>query len=440
MYPNPQEALPLPRRPSLEQYKKLAKELVKACRSGNAAAVRAWTTRWVASLVALQPESERLRHPAEMTAAVDRLEEFARKQLSGRGQRASGCALADAQFVIARAHGFTSWPTFLRHVESLTGRSFVSAFESAVDAIVAGDAATLSALLIEHPDLVRAHSTREHGATLLHYVSANGVEGYRQVSPRNIAEIAKILLDAGAEVDAPANVYGSDKCTTLGLVATSSPPADAGVQLDLIELLLQHGARTDVAGIAGRGTLVRSCLANGQPEAAEYLANRGTPLDLVEAAGLGRVEVLARAFDDDVAIDARRAQAIEAFAYASAYGRRSAVEFLLDHGVDVDAELRLHGEGHSGLHVAAYYAHLAVVDLLLARGARVAAIDKTWGTPPLVWALTGWSTAPPARAERYYAVVARLVAAGADVRPDLLERDKVRADAKMRAALTGFDS
>ena len=27
MYPNPQDALPLPQRPDLEQYKKLAKEL-----------------------------------------------------------------------------------------------------------------------------------------------------------------------------------------------------------------------------------------------------------------------------------------------------------------------------------------------------------------------------------------------------------------------------
>jgi hypothetical protein len=30
MYPNPQEALPLTSRPNLDQYRKLAKELVKA--------------------------------------------------------------------------------------------------------------------------------------------------------------------------------------------------------------------------------------------------------------------------------------------------------------------------------------------------------------------------------------------------------------------------
>ena len=35
MYPNPQDVLPLPPRPSVEQYKKLAKDLVKR-RNGHA--------------------------------------------------------------------------------------------------------------------------------------------------------------------------------------------------------------------------------------------------------------------------------------------------------------------------------------------------------------------------------------------------------------------
>src|SRR5262249_51241245 len=151
------------------------------------------------------------------------------------------------------------------------------------------DEKTLARLLHQHPELIRTTSTREHRATLLHYVSANGVEGYRQTSPKNIAAITKMLLDAGADVDAEADVYGG-RCTALGLVATSAPPHIADVQRGVIDVLLDHGARMDRPGVAGRrDSLVRSCLANGQPEAAEYLVSRGAPLDLVGAAGLGRV-------------------------------------------------------------------------------------------------------------------------------------------------------
>jgi len=50
MFPNPQDALPLPPRPNVEQYKKIAKELVKACQSDDAA-IGQWAARWVQSLV-----------------------------------------------------------------------------------------------------------------------------------------------------------------------------------------------------------------------------------------------------------------------------------------------------------------------------------------------------------------------------------------------------
>lgn len=141
---------------------------------------------------------------------------------------------------------------FAAHLESLTqSSSAVSTFEAAVRAIVTGDSQTLRRLLRDDPGLVSARSTREHRATLLHYVSANGVEGYRQVSPKNIAEITQILLDAGADVDAGAEMYGSSRCTALGLVATSTPPDEAGVQLGVIDVLLDHGARADLKGGAG---------------------------------------------------------------------------------------------------------------------------------------------------------------------------------------------
>jgi Ankyrin repeats (3 copies) len=440
MYPNPQDALPFPSRPNLDQYRKLAKDLVKACKSGDASAVRAWTVDWLNALATRLHDSDRFRNPAEIDRRASDVEQFARTTLSGRHDRPN-CALADAQFVIARAHGFVSWPVFAAHLESLARSSSpVSAFEAAVRSIITGDRSTLERLLREDPGLVRARSTREHRATLLHYVSANGVEGYRQVSPNNIAEITRMLLDAGAEVDAGANVYGSSRCTALGLVATSAPPDAAGVQLEVIDVLLDHGARTDLRGLAGRNhPLIHACLANGQPEAAAHLARRGAPLDFAGVAGLGRVDVMRESFDAEL----RPGQTVtpatmaEAFWMASGYGHAAAAQVLLDHGVDVDMELKGHGDGHTALHAAAYYGHPDVVSLLLQHGARVDVIDKTWKTPPLVWALTGWSSAPAAKAERYYTVAAVLVRAGAQVRSDLLEWDKVRKDPQMIAALGG---
>jgi len=53
-----------------------------------------------------------------------------------------------------------------------------------------------------------------------------------------------------------------------------------------------------------------------------------------------------------------------------------------------------------------------------------------------VWALTGWGRSAAKPVDRYYAVIAQLVAAGANVTPDVLAWDKLRADPKMLSALT----
>ena len=162
------DARELPARPSLEQYKKQAKDFLKAYRSADVDAMR----------------RVRKTHP--------RFRKLAEAEF-----QSAPFALTDAQLVAAREHGFQSWPKFAEHIESLThGNSPVSKFEAAADAIISGDMATLERLLRENPGLVRARSTREHRATLLHYVSANGVEDFRQKTPKNAVEIAKTLLQA----------------------------------------------------------------------------------------------------------------------------------------------------------------------------------------------------------------------------------------------------
>jgi hypothetical protein len=371
MYPNPASALPLPPRPHLGQYRKLAKDLVKACKSGDGIAVRAWAAKWIETLVALQGAAIPPELRAEIERQVDPIAEFAHNKL------ADSCALGDAQFVIARVHGFKSWPRFAKHVEALTlASSPVSKFESAVDAIIEGDVATLERLLRENPELIRARSTREHRATLLHYVGANGFENYRQKSPRNVVEVAKILLDAGAEVDAlPEGAIGLG--TPLGFVATSIHPKRAGVQIELLETLLDAGASVDGAP-EGWSPLI-AALHNGRPQAAEFLAHRGAWLDLEGAAGVGRLDLVKTFFNEDGSLkaNATRAQMEDGFLWACEYGRNNIVDFLLEKGVD------LHTQGNTGLtslHWAIVGGQLETIQLLLDRGASLETVNVYGGT------------------------------------------------------------
>jgi hypothetical protein len=64
------------------------------------------------------------------------------------------------------------------------------------------------------------------------------------VVPRNLAEVTQILLNAGADVNATAEMYGGGS-TTIALLVTSSHPAEAGVVDEVIEVLLDAGAETD---------------------------------------------------------------------------------------------------------------------------------------------------------------------------------------------------
>jgi ankyrin repeat protein len=437
------DALPLPPRPNLEQYRKLAKDLQHACKSETPGAIRDWAVRTVESLARLGVEvAPWTQRPLDRQAA--RLERRWRA-FRDADERRARCLLADAQFFIACEHGFASWPKFAAHLESLTDTgSSVSNFEAAVDAIVNGDVTALRTLLAEHPALVHARSTRDHRSTLLHYVSANGVEDFRQKTPKNIVEIAKILLDAGADPEAESEAYGGGS-TTLGLVATSLHPEEAGVQIALLETLLERGARIEHPGLAGNSHgAVRGCLANGQGDAARFFADRGAHMELDEAAGVGRLDVVQQYFDEKGALTAgaTREQMESGFLYACGYGHRDVARFLLDRGVDPETR---NDRSQTGVHWAAYGPHVEIVKLLLERGARADVQDQLSGSP-LDWIVNGWAqyTERTELASHYEAVVL-LARAGARLNRAWFEANdrrrptlqKVEADARMQAALRG---
>jgi hypothetical protein len=326
---------PLTAKPNLDQYRKQAKDLAIECRLGIPEALE--------RLESFHPKPEKFADPS------------------------SKFSLSEAQAILAREHGFPSWPKFVRFIEELLqANSTASRFEAAADAIVRGHIGKLRQLLHESPQLIRERSERVHRATLLHYVGANGVENYRQKTPKNAVEILNLLLAVGAEVDAFAEIYG--RSTTLGLVATSGHPAKAGVQIELLETLISAGANPNI----GPGSMIRACLQNGHAASARFLADRGGSLDLETAAGVGELATVQRLFKS-----APASQAAWGLKWASASGYLDVMTFLLDRNVDIaDAS-----GGMTALHLAVIGGQLEAVRLLLNRGAPTDIVNRFGGTP-----------------------------------------------------------
>lgn len=152
----------------------------------------------------------------------------------------SDFTLDDARQTIAREYGFVNWSD----VEARGASPPDPDFELAVDTLLSGDVEKLRGLLSRDPSLVHRRSSFGHRSTLLHYVGSNGVETYRQRVPMNLAEVARFLIDAGADVNATANMYGGGS-TAYSLLVTSDHPAKAGVTGDVLKVLVDAGAKQD---------------------------------------------------------------------------------------------------------------------------------------------------------------------------------------------------
>jgi len=413
MYSNPQSAFPLPPKPNVARYRKIAKDLVKACRAakaGDEKAVGNWAESWIEALARLYTRDKDLTPiQREVNRKIGELDRVVTRRLVNEKEK---CQLADAQFIIARAHGFDSWTSLTKHIEALTKKdSAVARFEAAADAIVEGDIAGLKRLLKKDPELIRRRSTRQHRAMLLHYTSANGVEGYRQRTPQNIIEITRVLLDAGAEVDAEADVYGGGS-TALGLVGTSIHPFKAGVQNPLMQLLIDRGAEIDhPTGAGNESSAVLGCLANGRGEAAVYLAERGAQLSIQTAAGVGRLDVVESAFTKTGKLKrgVKKKVVEEALSYAASWGRLNVVKFLIEKGVS----LKSHGgDGQTPLHCAAITGQLDTIKYLLKLNPPLESKNIYGGT---VLGQTLWSAGHGGDPKLYTEIIETLIAAGAKV-------------------------
>jgi len=349
---------PLPFTASIGEYLVQAESLLADLRDGDEAA--AWRFKW--------------EHPRFRDSRIDEV-------------RSAELDLDDAKLVSARGYAFESWDDLRSFTEAVGRDRGILRFETAADAVVGGDRDMLEALLREDPALVGARSARRHRATLLHYVAANGVEGWRQRTPSNAVDVARLLLDSGADPNALADMY-DERCTTLGMLVSSSPPADAGLQRPLAELLLDRGASLDAPGSKWNGAVL-TALAFGFLDTARGLAARGGPArDIAVAAGLGLLGDTARLLPS---ADPERRQA--ALALACAHGHVRVAQLLLDAGVDPNQYNPDGFHSHSTpLHQAVWANHEAVVRLVVERGARLDIRDLIYGGAPLDWAEHGQRT------------------------------------------------
>ena len=297
-------------------------------------------------------------------------------------------------------------------------------FYDAVSAITNGDLAALAKLLEQDPSLISSRSTEEHKATLLHYVAANGVEDHLQKSPHNAGEITKLLVSAGAEVDATCNAYGGgDIQTPLNLTVSSYPPAVAGVQRDIVHELLSGGAA--IEGLDSGGSPLKTAVAFGYRDAASALVERGALIDCVQvAAAAASLEGLSRFFDGEGAlkpgagchggpaiasVEDSAAALDQAFWYACLHRKLESADFLLGKGANIAVRIQ---QGFTALHGAAVRGEGEMITFLLNRGAPLETTNDYGGT---VLDTLCWSAVNMPRSNiNYPDIVQTLLEAGAD--------------------------
>jgi hypothetical protein len=363
------ELIPLPGDAPLAAYEQQADVLLARWQSGDATAT----------------QIVRSRHPKFLDDKIPWLQ----RRMTDAEARAIALDRDDARLALARWYDFYDWSKLEEYAAAVATPGPVQRFERAVEAIISGDAAGLSRLLAEDPALVRARSTRvnycdppRNRSTLLHYLAANGVETYRQKSPPNAVAIAKLLLGAGADPNALQDSYGGQN-TTLAMLVSSSPPRLAGVQVALIDTLIDHGASVEPLGKGQCADPLMTAIIHGNLEAALALERRGRNVDsLPAAAGLGRIADVERMLPSATAAERHSALAV-----AAQHGHTEIVELLADSGEDLD---RFNPEGHHAhatpLHQAIANGHLETAKWLLEHGARLDTKDRIFQATPLGWA------------------------------------------------------
>jgi hypothetical protein len=310
----------------------------------------------------------------------------------GDAALATRAGLADARLVVAREYGFPTWLGLVEGLRRETAdwhraRRPAPPVAAALAAIQAGDAGALRRLLDAAPELVRVEVGA--GGSLLGEVAQPDVFGDALGHALGVDRACvELLIERGSELDGPLNL------------------AACFDRVELVELLLAAGARVDERRRFGI-TPLESAIYHASRAAADVLAAVALVPDAPwVAAGAGRVDRLARFLDGhggltpdafahrpnpaDVgwlhrlpARDVARDVLDEALVHAAQNERPAAVAWLLEHGADPDAGPY---QGCGALHLAAAFGAVESVRLLVAAGADVDRRNDFNGDNALGWA------------------------------------------------------
>ncbi len=258
-------------------------------------------------------------------------------------------------------------------------------FREAVAAIDAGDVATLERLLAAHPRLVRDRLESPglwlsdgvgdalqgffRRPYLMWFVAEDPVRNGRL--PANIADITRTIIGVAGREGLGSLQAQLDY--TLRLVAWSRIAHECGVQIALIDVLVDAGA-------SALGTAT-DALVNGNLAAAARLVERGDPLTLATALCLGRTEDISR-----LAPSATNRDRQNALVLAALNGQAEALATLIGLGVSANAHsIEIHSHA-TALHHAVCSGSLDAVMVLVDAGAETGARDSLHDGTPLDWA------------------------------------------------------
>jgi uncharacterized protein len=270
-------------------------------------------------------------------------------------------------------------------------------FQPAIDAIKSGDVEALKSLIRQDPSLATARSSRSH-PTLLQCLVLDAVDLPNKV------ELARVLIDAGAEINGPLCAAAS-----IGNMEVAAALLDAGASINgtggwspleealywgndsVIELLLERGASVHNLRIAsglGRIDLVEGFFNQDgslRPEAGRIDWPFGDPLTSNLAKPIKK-ELQAKI--EGWSNDARNI-INNAFVYACMHSRLDVGRFLLEKGADINAIPPGFDYSGTGLHYAALRGHRGMVEFLLENGADPNVKDSKVNNTPAGWAAYG---------------------------------------------------